>query len=154
MNQKLQKSYPFKKEKCKNSYCFVCVSGEKGNCMKENVNYEVECIRDECKYVYIGETARNAFCRGREHLKGISKKDKDSVFVDHIMKEHESDFDFDQCGGFKMNVRETHKSAMERLITEAVKIETSEKPTLNLRTGYRANNVLRLRPNYGSNIEF
>ena len=46
--------------------------------------------------------------------------------------------------GYKMNVRESHKTAPERQITEAVKINTTEKQTLNRKSGFRANAVLSL----------
>ena len=69
-----------------------------------------------CNFVYIGETARNAYCRGREHLRGIRKKEKDSVFIERISDHHDCKFDYDMCCGFRMNVRETHKGAFERLI--------------------------------------
>ena len=144
ISQKLQKSYPFNKDKCNSQECFVCVSGGKGNCRKENINYEIECIREGCKYIYLGESARNSWCRGREHLRGIDKREKDSVFVEHINEKHDGDFAYDRCGGFRMNVKESHKTALDRQITEAVKIETCEKQILNRRTGYRANTVLRL----------
>ena len=121
IGQKLQKSYPFEKEKCRND-CFVCLSGGKGNCLKENVNYEIECVREGCDYVYYGESCRNGMCRGEEHLRGIRKRDKDSVFVEHVVSKHDSKFDYDQCEGFKMSIRETHKNAFDRLTTEAVKI--------------------------------
>ena len=153
IGQKLQKSYPFKKEKCTVKDCFVCISDGKGNCRKENVNYEIECVREGCDYVYIGETARNAYCRGKEHLRGITKRDSDSVFVEHVSEYHGSTFDYDVCGGFRMNVRETHTNAMERLITEAIKIDSSVKPTMNRKTGYRANNVLRLRSSLTSDCD-
>ena len=48
--------------------------------------YEVRCKK--CDRRYIGETARNAFTRGREHWKGIVKKSKDSVFHVHGVEEH------------------------------------------------------------------
>ena len=54
-------------------------------------------------------------------------------------------FGEDVCCGFKMTFKETHSNAMERLITEATKIDMSHKPTMNRKTGYRANCVLRLR---------
>ena len=43
-----------------------------------------------------------------------------------------------------MNVKETHKTALERQITEAVKIDSTNKQTMNRKTGFRANNVLTL----------
>ena len=152
--KKLQKSYPFKKTKCLTNDCFVCISEGKGNCLKENVNYEVECTRLGCKYVYIGESARNAYSRGREHLRGMSKRDPESVFVEHIVNEHNSDFGEDECCGFRMNVMESHKTAMDRQITEAVKIDMKERNgtenVLNRKTGYRVNGVLRLRSTLSS----
>ena len=143
IRQKLQKSYPFKKDKCDDE-CFVCLSEGDGNCRKENVNYEVECTREGCRYVYYGETSRTGYSRGLEHLRGIKKKDKDSVFVEHVIERHSSDFEYDKCSGFKMNICETHKSAFERLVTEAVKIDLSERPTMNRKTGFKTNTVLRL----------
>ena len=145
VSQKLQKSYPFCVEKCKSNDCFVCISDGKGNCMKENVNYEIECTREGCGYIYFGETCRNAYSRGREHLRGIEKRDKNSVFVEHVIDKHDSVFLNDKCCGYKMNVRETHRSALDRQITEAVKIDTTNKQTLNRKTGFRVNTVLSLR---------
>ena len=84
INQILQKSYPFSREKCSNNDCFVCVSNGKGNCRTENVNYEIECTREGCEHIYYGETSRNSYCRGIEHLKGIEKRDSNSVFVEHV----------------------------------------------------------------------
>ena len=143
--QTLQKSYPFEKDKCTVSDCFVCISEGKGNCLRENINYEITCTRVGCKYVYYGESSRNSYSRGREHLKGLCKRDKDSVLVEHVNEIHDGDFGEDVCCGFKMSVSETHSNAMERLITEATKIDLSHKPTMNRKAGYRANCVLRLR---------
>ena len=70
-------------------------------------------------------------CRGREHLKGIRKKDKDSVIVEHIMDKHENIFDHDVCGGFRMSVKEAPHNAFDRVVTEAVKIGMSERPVMN-----------------------
>ena len=145
ISQKLQKSYPFSREKCSCDDCFVCLSDGKGNCMKENINYEIECTRERCEYIYYGETCRNAYSRGREHLKGIERRDRNSVFVEHVKDKHNSDFLSDKCCGYQMNVRETHKTALDRQITEAVKIDMSNKQTLNRKTGFRINNVLSLR---------
>merc|ERR1712033_133805 len=79
------------------------------------------------------------------HLRGIKRKDEESVLVEHVNDQHDSDFKYDICGGYRMNVRMTNKSAFERLVTEAVRIEMSDKPTLNRKSGFRANSVLRLR---------
>ena len=143
--QTLQKSYPFRKDKCGESDCFVCLSGGKGNCMRENINYEIVCTRVGCQYIYFGESSRNSFCRGREHLQSLKKRDTDSVLVQHINEHHNSEFGNNVCNEFKMSVKETHQNAIERLITEATKIDQCDKPTMNRKAGYRSNCVLRLR---------
>ena len=78
-------------------------------------------------------------------MKAMTKRDPDSVFVEHINERHNGEFGNGVCCGFKMSVRETHCNAMDRQITEATKIDMSLKPTMNRKTGYRSNSVLRLR---------
>ena len=92
--------------------------------MRENVNYEIQWFRERCEYVYCGESARNCYCRGREHLKGISKRDPESVVVEIVMESHNCEFECGVCCGFRMNVREMHTNAMEIHVqlTEAVNI--------------------------------
>ena len=43
------------------------------------MTYKVTCKKCD-KKKYIGKTSRNAFTRGREHWKGIPKKNKDIDF--------------------------------------------------------------------------
>ena len=67
------------------------------------------------------------------------------MLVEHVNEIHDGDFGEDLCCKFKMSVKETHSNAMERQITEATKIDLSQKPTMNRKVGYRANCVLPLR---------
>ena len=39
--------------------------------------------------MYIGETGRNAYTRGLEHLEGILRKSEDSVFHRHNVEGHD-----------------------------------------------------------------
>ena len=61
------------------------------------MNYQIVCTRQGCEYVYYGETARNGFARGKEHLKGMEKKDEESVLVQHVKEWHQSDFATPPC---------------------------------------------------------
>ena len=139
----LQKSYPFPKSECEEKW-FVCESKGKGNCRRCNVIYEIECTRQGCNYVYQGESCRNAYVRGGEHLKGMEKKDQESILVQHIQDHHNSDFSEPPCHQFKMSVTETHKTPLGRLVTEAVKINNETRPLLNRKSGFRVNTVLSL----------
>ena len=143
VKKKLQKSYPFVKEQCDDN-CFVCMSEGKGNCKRSNVTYQIACTRPGCKHVYEGESSRHAYSRGREHLKGLAKKDEDSVLVQHIKEKHENDFSDPPCHKFKMSVTQSHVTALNRLVAEAVNIEHTTKPLLNRKRGYRVNTVLTL----------
>ena len=77
---KIKKSDPFRNRKCRDcDNCMVCGNGGKGGrSRRTGVTYEVKCKR--CGEKYIGETSRNAYTRGKEHMSGIEKKSKDSPF--------------------------------------------------------------------------
>ena len=124
---KIAEIMPFPKNGCVGDECFVCMSEEKENCLRENVKNEIECNREGCEYVYCGESARTCFCRGHEFLKGMSKRDPESVLVEHVIEMHNSEF---ECG-FRMNVREVHTKAMERQLTEGIKIKNIKRPSMN-----------------------
>ena len=66
----------------------------------------------------------------REYLLGIKERVRNSVFIEHVKDNHNSDLLNDVCCGNKKNVRESHKTAQKRQITEAVKIVTAKKQTL------------------------
>ena len=102
--------------------------------------------------VAVGESARNSYCRGREHLKSLSKRDPESVLVEHVNTKHDGVYCENICCEFRMSVKETHSNAMERQITEATKIDLSEKKTMNRKADYRANSVLRLRSSLTADI--
>ena len=56
--------------------------------------------------------------------------------MEHVIEMHNSEFECRVCCVFRMNVREVHTNAMERQLTEAVKIENIERPSLNRKRGY------------------
>ena len=74
-----------------------------------------------------------------------------SALVEHINYTHNEDVGNSKCCGFRISVKETHTNAMNRQITEATKIDQSDKPTMNRKVGYRTNNVLRLKSSITSN---
>ena len=43
-------------------------------------------------------------CGGEERLKGISKKDRENVFVEHEVNKHNSEFRYSETKGFKMTI--------------------------------------------------
>ena len=70
---------------------------------------------------YIGETSRSAYERGFEHLDQLASLNKKSVMLKHILFNHEgSEFSDIKWGMFILKYQ---RSAFERQINEAVKIE-------------------------------
>ena len=114
--------------------CMVCGSeGKGGNCRSTGVTYEVRCKK--CDKRYIGETARNAFTRGREHWKGIVKKSKDSVFHVHGVEEHGGRV---QVKDYEMKVTGVYGGdATKRQVAEAVTIQHAQGGLLNRQDEWR-----------------
>ena len=139
----LQTAYPFDRIKCGNGECFVCDSQGRGNCKKENITYEIVCMREGCKHKYIGESSRNAKTRGHEHLTALNNRDEDSVILRHLNEVHNGDVTNNINKDFKMNVTGQYRSALERQIAESVKIELEHCDLINNKSEYRSNNMIR-----------
>lgn len=113
----LQRSNPLKKDKgCGKEDCLVCMTEGKGNCRSSSVTYELKCT--SCGDLYVGETARNAYVRGKEHLTAMDNKHESSVMYRHLKEKHN-----EQITNFTMNVTGVFGGdAMLRQISESVKI--------------------------------
>ena len=135
----LQKSYPFDKEKCSMRDCLICTSNGKGNCKKESITYEIKC--NKCNYIYIGETSRNGYTRGREHLLALKKKDKESTLYKHLQIVHHNDKE--NTHRFTMNITGCHDTALTRQITEAVKINNAKHPLMNSKLEFGHHAIIR-----------
>ena len=69
-----------------------------------------------CNERYIGETARNGFTRGREHIRGIIKKRNDSVFHLHNIENHNGS---GRVSDFEMKVAKVYSGdATKRQVPE------------------------------------
>ena len=114
----LQKSDPLGDRECTDpENCFICSTGGKGNCRRENITYKIKC--DYCDHTYIGESARNAYTRGLEHKSALVKKDKNSVLYRHITTMHNENHNIT----FTMSVTGSYKDALTRQLSEAHNIE-------------------------------
>ena len=91
LEQKLRRSNPWSGEKCQRPNCFPCKSEKGGNCWRESVTYEIFCKECGRKVsAYKGETGRNAFTRGGEHLeKWVARDENNSVLWIHAMHHHQ-----------------------------------------------------------------
>ena len=91
-------------------------------CRKTGVTYEVGCKK--CGGRYIGETSRNGFTRGREHMEGIVKKNKESPFVVHSEERHGERAKLED---YKMKITGMYGGdATKRQVAEAIKIQHTQ----------------------------
>ena len=142
----LQKSDPFKQDKCADvEGCVRCKSDGrgKGMCRRDNITYEMEC--DKCQYVYIGESARNVYSRGIKHEKDLSRKDKKSVLYRHVSSAHDKDDNVT----FTTSVTGSYTDALTRQLSEAVKINNDPRTLINNKSEFHHPPVPRVQLTVG-----
>ena len=121
LKSKLQRSDPFVNRGCRAEVCMVCREGDRGKkgvCRRENVTYEIKCV--ECESRYVGETARNAHTRIREHLSALDNKSDDSVMHRHNTEMHQ---DNTEPPKWTAKVTGVYPNALTRQVAEAIKID-------------------------------
>jgi len=59
----------------------VCRVDGKGQCDRQSVTYDIK--HAECNDIYIRETSRSAYTRGKEHMKSLAKKEERSALWKH-----------------------------------------------------------------------
>ena len=136
----LQRSDPFKERACRREDCFVCCTGGNGPCRATSATYKISC--SECSQTYIGETSRNTYMRGREHLRELDNRSKGSVLWSHAKEEHEGkipDYTCDVTNVFQGD-------ALLRQVSEAVLIN-KVKPKMNTKKEWNFANIPRARIN-------
>lgn len=88
------------------------------------MTYEIKCI--QCNSVYVGETARSAYTRGKEHTKSLNNKEERSALWKHCKEKHNR-----EVKQFRMDVTGVyHNDAMLRQITEGVRINNVNEDSL------------------------
>ena len=95
---------------------------------------------EERQAVYLGETARNLYTRGREHAANYQKKDGES-----FMAKHQRDRHFGADADFQTRVRSSFKDCLSRQVSEGVYIRRCEKETLNSKAEWHQPALWRVR---------
>ena len=109
-------------------------------CHKGNVCYTMECKFKECDAGYDGETHRNAYTRGLEHMKKYQRKDENSFIFKHQVEKHNS-----QPANFGMRVVGSFKDPLSRQVTEAVMIKNHQGTLLNSKAEFHQPPLVRVR---------
>ena len=122
----LRRSNPLSDESCGRADCFPCKGGGRGgSCWREGVVYALTC--QECNEevaTYFGESGRNAYSRGKEHLEKLSSRDMDnSVLWLHSVHHHQGKEDVN----YTMEVVRSYNEPLDRQIMEKVQISNFKK---------------------------
>ena len=137
---------------CDRDDCFPCTSGGGGDYSKSCSVYRIEC--EECKKselsaVYEGETDRNGYSRGHEHLEGLGKEKEDNPLWKHCQLQH---------GGlkvkFKMVCLKSFKTAFMRHINEGFRIACCQADIcMNSKSEYQQPSIVRVTTLLGNSNE-
>ena len=100
------------------TYCLKCAeeAGANEKTLKNNVNSSIK--------FYFGETSRDAYTRGAEHLADYVGQTDDSHMFKHLSDSHQDSRPRDVK--FGMSVIKQHRSSFERMIFESCLIFRSE----------------------------
>ena len=93
---------------------------EGGKCEKNGAGYRIVCLT--CKAAgkvseYEGETSRNSYTRGLEHLAALRLEDEENALWKHCQIEHQG-----IRSEFSMTVLKMHRTPLVRQVNEAVRI--------------------------------
>ena len=132
LEQKLRRSNPWAGERCGRPNCFPCRAEGGGDCWKESVTYSLicgECGRGVAKY--FGESGRNGFTRGEEHLANQLAEDENKSVLKLHSNYHHNGADVT----YYMRVTGVHTDCLDRQITEGVNISNFRGEVLMNRRG-------------------
>ena len=132
----------------------MCRTKVKGECRVESVVYKVWCGKCEGegkRRIYVGETGRSAWERGKDHLKAWREKEEGSFMWKHQCNEHGEDGM--EEGDIKMEVIGKPRKALQRQVEEAVRIG-EEKPgeVMNSKKEFGHNKIPRIRIGMGDEV--
>ena len=120
LERRLRRSNPWKSGKCGRPRCFPCKGESGGDCWKEGVNYSLFC--NECGEkvaAYLGETGRNGYTGGLEHLDNLDARNEDkSVLWLHSIYHHDKRQDVQ----YSMRITGGFSDCLDRQTMEMVRI--------------------------------
>ena len=125
------------------TYCLKCAeeAGANEKTLKDNVNSSIK--------FYFGETSRDAYTRGAEHLSDYIGQTDDSHMYKHLSDSHQDSRPRDVK--FGMSVIKQHRSSFERMIFESCLIFRNENNVLNSKSEFNRCQVPRLSVMIGDN---
>ena len=151
IKHKVQMSNPTATPGCPDTDCVACRTerGRGGNCRKGNIQYQMECQickeetdgrTDADRTIYIGETSRNIFTRGKEHTYKYETEDTESFMAKHQEEIHNC-----QPADFDAKVTGMYKDCLSRQVAEGVAIRRCQTNVLNSKSEWHQPALWRVR---------
>ena len=142
------KAEPLRRKSCQREECFACTTSGNGRCEKNGAGYRIECLTcqmDGRSAIYEGETSRNAFTRGMEHLDAIRLQDEDNALWKHCLVVHDG-----IEAQFSMQVVGVYRTPLVRQVNESVRIIISKAEcVMNSKSEWHQAPIVRIIPMSG-----
>ena len=136
LKRKLQRSNPTRTPGCDDEDCIGCAieRGAGGDCRKNNINYSIECqlCPEGSRPLYVGETSRNLYTRGKEHVGSSRRRDGDTE--SGFMRRHMEEAHDGGIGRFSAKVTHSNKDCLSRQVREGVLIRKAGVCALNTKS--------------------
>ena len=125
--QELGVTVPGKSESknCQRFNCFPCNSGNEGVCRKTGAGYQIDCNicgEQGLTNIYAGETGKNLFNRGANHINDVEKKRTNSPLWKHIVEKHNGAMVVPIFAHFQMKLIQFFSKPQRRKANEGVRI--------------------------------
>ena len=126
---------------CGRDGCFPCNTGTEGVCRKTGAGYQITCSVCGNNHIiskYSGESGRNLFKRGEEHVKDVERRAGDKPLWKHIVEMHAGRMDEPLFEHFKMEPTQFFSKPQRRKANEGVRIAHLDPNTrMNSRDEFR-----------------
>ena len=156
LGQVLGTSVPGANERkhCQRPTCFPCNTGQVGVCKRTGVGYEITCVKcEQSVSKYAGETGRNLFMRGGEHIADCQKKAAEKPLWKHIQEKHHGTMEFEIFEHFKMTQTGIFFKPQRRKANEGVRISHLNPDTrMNSKDEFRQGTNITMRATRGVGV--
>ena len=144
LQNQLEMADPYEEENCGRGDCFPCKEeGGGSRCERRGAGYDIIC--KSCVEVvarYSGQTGRNCYVRGKEHLRGYANRKEGNVMWEHDKEFHGGEGETE----FKMVVGRVYgRDNTRRMVNEAARIEGNDGVVMNSRNEYRQSCLPRVQ---------
>ena len=137
------------KKNCGRQTCFPCNTGHEGVCRRTGVGYKIVCnlCEETVSSEYAGETGKNIFCRGVDHVADAERRAVDKPLWKHILDKHEGRLASPIFEHFTMSRTGVFVKLQRRKANEGVRISNLNPDTrMNSKDEFRQGTNITMRP--------